>query len=241
MTVDWLSAHALRAGAALAVAAVGGIAACGTPTQLHVQDNGQVIGSVRAVHRFGEGPGGPGIELEASRARARGSQALAATETATLDRRSVTGPTTLHHDARVDHAQIVYNHLMFAGRPVEMEWFAGAAWVQTRWDAESTTATDARLASRTRWYGPAGGVLGRVRLGPLLALEGRYTGAARSGGAADSGSRYEAELALALRPAPGLVLRGGFAESRSWVRANFDESEQSVRARGPYLNLGLEF
>lgn len=243
MTVNPASARTMqRAAAAGATAASALLAACtGSPTQLHVEDSGRLVGSVRGVVRFGAAPGGSGLEFEASRARASGPQTLQATEVATLDGRSISGPATLRNEARVDRVQVAYNHLLFPGRPVELEWFAGAASVTTRWDTDSSLPSDPHLSSRTRWVGPTGGVLGRVRLAPGLSLEGRYAGAVRITGSVDSGSCYQIEGALAFRPGGGVVLRGGFAESRSWVRASFTESEQSVRARGPFVNLGFEF
>jgi hypothetical protein len=241
MSANTESPATRRAAVAVGAVAAGLFGGCGAPTQLHVQDSAELIGSVRAVHRFGEGPGGGGIEIAASRARAQGEQRLQAFETATLNGRSITGPVTLRHDARVERAQIVYNHLLFAGRPVELEWFAGGAAVATRWNTASPVPTDPQLTSRTTWYGPAGGALGRLRLAPMLSLELRYEGAIKVTGAIDSASHYQVETALALRPLPGLALRIGFAESRGWVQPSFSESELSVRSRGPLLNLGFEF
>ena len=50
------------------------LAGCGNITQLHVADNSTAIVSARAVHRFGGGPGGGGLELEVSAVKARGEQ-----------------------------------------------------------------------------------------------------------------------------------------------------------------------
>jgi hypothetical protein len=78
-------------------------------------------------------------------------------------------------------------------------------------------------------------------MGPLLALEARVSGATNLLDDADTGTRRTFELALAFRPAPALVLRGGLSEERSFMRPESTASELSLRARGPFLNLGLEF
>jgi hypothetical protein len=217
------------------------LSACGAISTLNINDNAATIGSVRAVKRFGSGPGGPGIEVEASQFTAKGTQALANSEVAYLGNQSINGPATLQNTARVTHAQLVYNHLLFAGQPVEMEWFAGAAQVHTHW-ASTGGATAPRLSATSTWSGPVGGVLGRLRLTPMLSLEGRRSLAMARGGNIEN-QRLFTEVALALRPVPGLVLRGGYAESQSWdwVRPDLLTTALSVRARGPFLNLGLEF
>jgi hypothetical protein len=229
----------LLCAAALVTSAI--VAGCGNITQLHVDDNSSTIVSARAVHRFGAGPGGGGLELELSSVRARGDQQLNAFETATVGSQSVSGPVLLRHTARVQHAQLVYNHLLFAGRPIELEWFAGAAWVQTSWTSLSANPADPRLFQQSSWYGPTGGVLGRLRLAPNVALELRYAAAADVRSSQDAGSRNATELALAFKPAPSLVLRAGLGESRTSLRPELLSTELSVRARGPFLNLGLDF
>ncbi len=218
------------------------LAGCGVGvTHLNVSDDSHAIGSVRAVKRLGSGPGGPGLEVEASRAVAKGTQLLTANDAATLNQQTVLGPATLSNDARVEHVQLVYNHLLFAGRPVELEWFVGATQVRTHWSSTSSRTTDPQLTSSSTWSGPVGGALGRLHLAPMLSLEARYSGAVALGGRVDSGQRNFTEVALAFRPAPVIVLRGGYAESRTWVRPETSSTELSVRARGPFFNLGLEF
>ena len=226
------------AGALLAAAAL--TAGCGNVTQLHVDDRSSPIVSARAVHRFGGGPGGAGLELEVSSVRARGEQRLSAFESVSVGTQSVTGPALLVHNARVQHAQLVYNHRLFAGRPAELEWFVGAAWVQATWESVSFNTADPRLSNRTNWYGPAGGVLGRLRLAPLLALELRYSAAIDLSTRRDGASRNSTEAAFAFRAAPALLLRAGLGESRSWVQPD-SSSELAVRVRGPFVSLGLDF
>lgn len=216
---------------------------CGLVSQqLHVSDDSRVLASARVVKRFGAGPGGPGIELEGSRVQARGSQAIAAGSNVTVGNDSLTGPATLQHRAQADNGHLVYNHLLFAGRPVELEWFVGGAWSRLRWESTSSNATDPRLSTTQSWYGPTGGALGRLHLAPMLSLELRYAGAVALSGRVDNASRTLAEGALAFRPPGGaVVLRAGYAESRSFARPEFGNSELSLRSRGPFVNLGLEF
>lgn len=227
---------------AVACAAVATLPGCGLVSQqLHVSDDSRVVSSARVVKRFGAGPGGPGVEFEASRAEARGTQFIPLGSTVSASTQSINGPATLTHRAQVDNGHVVYNHLLFAGRPVELEWFAGGAWGRLRWDSTSSNAADAPLVARTSWFGPTGGALGRLHVGPGLSLEARYAGSVALSGAADTGSRTQVEGALAFRPPGGLVLRAGYAEMRSVTRPELFGSELSVRARGPFLNLGLEF
>jgi hypothetical protein len=226
----------------LVAAAAMGLSGCGLVSQqLHVSDDSRVVASGRVVKRLGSGPGGPGIELEVSRAEARGSQNIAANSSISMGGQFISGPTVLQHRAQVDNAHLVYNHLLFAGRPVELEWFAGGAWGRLRWDSTSSTPTDPALSARASWFGPTGGVLGRLNLAPTLSVEARYAGSIALSGAVDTSSRSLVEGALAFRPPGGLVLRAGFAEMRSVTRPEIGYSELSVRARGPFLNLGLEF
>lgn len=217
------------------------LAGCGEfPKQLHVDDRSRPVVSARGLWRLGEGPGGPGLELEHLQAHARGEQTLGSLDVATLEGRSLTGPGLLHHDVHAYDTSLLYNHRLFPGRLLELEWFAGVSWHTTDWSTTSDTPGDPRLSRRATWSGPAGGVLGRVNLAPGLSIEGRYSGAARVWGET-YGSRYNAELAFAFRPPGPLVLRAGLAEHRSWIDSDGLNSELSVRARGPFLNLGLEF
>ncbi len=217
------------------------MAGCGAyPTQLHVDDRSQPLLSARGVLRLGEGPGGPGLELTYLQTHARGEQQLLSGDLARLEGQTLAGPKLLHHDVRTHDTELLYNHRLFAGRPAELEWFAGMGWHDTDWTSTGDQPADPQITRRATWSGPAGGVLGRLNLGSGLALEARYSGGIRVWGGAN-GSRYNAELALALRPAGPLVLRAGFAEHRSWIESDGLNSELSVRSRGPFFTLGLEF
>ncbi len=228
-----------RAGLAVAsLAALALLTACGNASQLKLDDNSAPVGSLRATHRFAGGPGGGGLELDVQAVRARGRQALDAFDLVTLGGRSISGPGTLTHEVRVQHAQLAYNHRLFAGAPVEFEWFAGAALHRLDW--RSTGApSDPVLQRRQSWWGPAGGVAGRFNLGPITALELRYGAALEYGELA--GSRNSTELALALRPTPAVALRLGLAETRSQFEAIDGNSDLVLRARGPFLGLALSF
>lgn len=228
-----------RAGLILAAAVVA--TGCGNITELRADDASSPLGSVRIQHRFGGGPGGPGVELDVSSVRARGEQRLGDFQSATVGGQSIIGPAQINNTARVHQAQLLYNHLLFAGRAVELEWFVGGTWVQTKWESISTRATDPRLAARKSWYGPAGGALGRLRLGPHLALELRAWGATDVSTDRDSGGANQAELALAFKPAPQMALRVGLAQHESTMRPEQLDTRLSVRARGLFVGLGFEF
>ena len=215
------------------------LAGCGVSSQLHLNDGSTTNLSVRALHRLGGGPGGSGIEAEATSVRAQGEQTLNASQLATLNNVTVTGPGLLQHKSRVQHAQLTYNHLHFAGRPMELEWFAGAAWVRTSWETVNTPSPTLGLTNQSQWTGPTAGVQGRLRMGEQWALELRYSGAVNLSGP-DSGSRNSTSLSLAFKPMPALALRVGLGEVRTFYRPEFNSSELSLRARGPFLNLGLE-
>ncbi len=215
------------------------VAGCSVSSQLHLNDPSTTLASARALHRFGGGPGGGGIEVEASSVRAQGNQTLNATQLVTLNNVSISGPGDLQHQSRVQHAQIVYNHLHFAGRPFELEWFAGAAWVRTSWETVNVPNSNLRLAHQSRWSGPTAGAQGRMRLSEQWSLELRHSAALNLEGS-DTGSRNSTTLALAFKPVPAVALRLGLGEVRTFYRPEFNASELSLRARGPFLNLGLE-
>lgn len=217
------------------------LAGCGSRTRLDVKDDSSSNVGARVLHRLGSGPGGGGLEFDYMNTRAQGGQQLGAFESATLGSQSINGPVALRHTVRVQSAQLVYNHLLFAGRTVEMEWFAGGAWVSTAWESLSANPADPRLSKQTSWYGPAGGVLGRLLLAPSLALELRFAAAIDLSSRRDAGERNAAELVLAFKPVPTLTLRAGLAETQANLKPELLSTELSVRARGPFFNLGFEF
>lgn len=224
---------------ALATAALAlALGGCSNVSQLRLDDNSAPVASLRATHRLGGGPGGAGLELDVQAVRGKGTQALGATETVVLDPGSISGPRTLNHDVRTQHLQLAYNHRLFAGSPVEFEWFAGAALHRIDW---TTTANpgDPTLQRRNTWWGPAGGVAGRFNLSPMLALELRYGAAVEYTNL--NGVRNSTELALALTPSPAVALRVGVADTRSALDPGNGDSDLVLRVRGPFLGLALQF
>lgn len=213
-------------------------AGCSNVSQLRVDDNSAPVASLRATHRFGGGPGGGGLELDVQSVKAEGRQALESFNVATLDRQSLTGPLILRHEARVQNVQLAYNHRLFAGAPAEFEWFAGAALHRIDWRTVAGPA-DAQLRLRNTWWGPAGGVAGRFRLGPMAALELRYAAAIEYSDL--NGSRNSTELALAFTPTPAVALRMGLADTRSRLEQSNGDSDLILRARGPFAGLALSF
>lgn len=227
----------LRAAAAVGMAVL--VSGCSVSSQLHLNDPSTTLASARALHRFGASPGGGGVEIEASSVRAQGDQSLNASQVVTLNNVTVAGPGALQHQSRVQHAHITYNHLHFAGRPFELEWFAGAAWVRTSWETVNPPNANLRLSHQSRWSGPTAGAQGRMRLNDQWSLELRHTAALNLQGN-DTGARNSTSLSLAFKPIPAMAVRLGLGEVRTFYRPEFIASELSLRARGPFLNLGLE-
>lgn len=212
------------------------LSGCGIADELRVNDrSSDPIVSARVVHRIAGG--NSGIELDYVRARAQGNQGIGDFDSVTLGGVRVPGPTTLRHTVTAQHGQLAYNHLLFKGRAMEMEWFAGVGVVDLDW--VSTTPAQARVSRRHQWYGPAGGVMGRVNLGPYVALEARFSGSVRTQGA--SGSRTNAEAALALKPVPGVQLRLGMAQVESNFGYDGADSRLTMATRGPFAGLLLSF
>jgi hypothetical protein len=231
--------RASRVGAVLATAALA--AACSSGTALRAGDASSPLVSMRMQHRFGGAPGGGGVELNLTDARASGEQQLGDFNSATLGDNTVNGPAQLKHTARVQQVQLLYNHLLFAGRLVEMEWFVGGTWVQTHWESISANPAHPRLSERESWYGPAGGVLGRLRLSPQLALEARTSSTVVALGGSDGGGAASVEVALAFKPVPQLALRAGIGRYESSFRSEPLTTHFSADARGLFIGLGLEF
>ncbi len=228
-----------RALVALLVVVAALLASGCSVNELRIDDNSAPITSVRLQHRFEGGNGR--IEAEYGHVRASSTQQIPSFNTVYLAGNRIEGPASVRSSARVQHGQVVYNQLLFKDRPVEMEWFAGVAAVNMRWNAVSANPADPVLRRGETWYGVAGGVLGRINLGAGLALEGRYSVAAEP--RVLGNGRASAELALAYSPVPALQLRAGVADSR-FDREDTDsglESRLSMRARGPFLGLVVAF
>lgn len=229
----WRAARAL---AALAAALL--LGGCGWSTRLFVKDDAP-IAAARATWRLGEAAG---FEVGAARVRATGPQQLQNAESADLGGQRVDGPVELQHRALHEHGYLAYRHRIPLGSRFELEWLAGATAVRTRWQTTSARATDPVLEGRVNWRGAVGGVGGRLKLDEQFSLEVRGHGAAGVRNSLGEGDYTFGEVVFAWRPAPsGLVLRGGFAQLSALSRGRNNDSEQWMRVRGPYLNLGLEF
>ena len=210
---------------------------CGYVTVLNAKDE-RPLASGRAVWRFGEAAG---VEVQAARAHASATQQLSDLDRAELDGQSIQGPVALRHDATHRHAHLAYNHRMAFGSRFELEWMAGVAAARSDWHSTSDRPTDPQLSGRASWSGPMGGFVGRLNFNDAFALEGRVTGALALGDRVDTAHFGLTEFVLAWRPVRGLVLRGGYAQYASSTTVRPADTEQALRVRGPYFNLGVEF
>jgi hypothetical protein len=227
--------HLLRLGLLALVLVL--LSACGA-TPLRFNDTSAPSYSVRGVVRaFGAG----GIEVEASSVRGKGQQRLAEFESARLNGQLIEGPAPLAHSGQAEHFHVAYNHLLFANRPFQLEWFAGAALSQLRWKTETGRAVLPLYERRQSRSGAFGGVAGRWQLNGLLSVEGRVWATGRD---LFQARDYQngAEAVLALSPAPGLRLRLGVAQSETGTSLiEGDGPRLTMRTRGPLLGLTLAF
>ncbi len=223
-------------------------AGCGSVNApLRVDDSSTTQLSVRGTVGLGA-TGSSRMEWSGEGFRASGNQALGNLEQATVGGTLYTGPVTLAQHARVQRAYLGYNHLLFAQRPVQMEWTAGLASQRLQWRAQSDAAIPSVGLRRVEWTGLAGGVLGRWVAGDTWALEARWVGGVRGTELLDD-HWARRELAWAWRPVrrgpldgTGFGLRVGLADQSLSVGAlRFNESALLLRARGPFLELHLGF
>ncbi len=221
----------------LAAIGLAALTACGG-TPLHFNDNSAPSYSVRGVLRaFGNG----GIEIEASSVRGKGAQSLGSNETTLLNGQTFTGPAQLAHSGRANHFHVAYNHLLFADRPFQMEWFAGAALSQLSWKTETGRASMPLYERRQSRSGAFGGVAARWQLNGLLSAEGRVWAAGRDIAQARD-YQNGGEVVLAITPAPGLRVRLGVAQSEtgtSLLEGNGPRLQ--MQTRGPLLGLTVAF
>lgn len=227
-----------RARAVAAVAGAALLGGCGWSTRAYVKDQNPLAAG-RATWRLGEAAG---LEVAVARARGTGTQQLGEFESISLGGERVDGPVSVAHRATHEHAHLAYRHRIPFGSRFEFEWLAGATAARSRWQTTSERVTDPVLQGRVSWRGAVGGVVGRVKLDEQFSLELRGVGAAGARSSFGDGDYSFNELVFAWRPASrGLVLRGGIAELSSLTRGRDNDSEQLLRVRGPYLNVGLEF
>ena len=224
---------ALLLGAAL-------LAGCGSSPPLQMHDYGTTLALARASVRPGGAAGGGGIELEVSRVRGASSQQRAEFEDFSIGGPPEQGPALLRHEARNDTLQLVYHHRLFAGRPLEMAWFAGAAAGRLDWTTTEQGGTGRQGSTRVDWVGPTGGVSLRWNMAPQWFGEFRYAGTWVNS-SDDRGTRGHLELALAWQPASALQLRLGVASTGLTLWPQGSWSELSFVARGPFAALVLGY
>lgn len=214
------------------------LAGCGWSTRVFVKDQAP-LAAARATWRLGEAAG---IEVGVARARGAGTQQIDAADEVAIGGQRIDGPVLLQHRANYAHAHLAYRHRIPLGSRFEFEWMAGATAARSRWQTTSERATDPVLQTRVAWRGALGGVTGRLKLDEQFALELRGVGALSARSSFGEGDYSFSELVVAWRPAAGgLVVRGGIADLSALTRGRGNDSEQLLRVRGPYLNLGLEF
>ncbi len=224
--------------AAMALMAAAFTSGCGVfPQPVALNDSAVTTGSLRVLHRFGGGPGG--LEADYQGLRAKGTQALATFSDITFDGNTITGPALLDHQVSQHHGHLVYNRRLFAGHPVQMEWFAGAAAHRLSWSTASRTPGAPGLQTTRSWVGATGGVTGVLAVSPALELQLRYSGAV----SVDSmtATRNAAELVLAWAPVPALQLRLGYGQNQSNHELVDGNSDLRLRSRGPFAGLQIGF
>lgn len=227
-----------RAASLLALAGALLLSGCGWSTRVFVRDQAP-LAATRATWQLGEAAG---IEVGLARARGTGTQQLESAATVELGSQRIDGPALLSHRATHAHAHLAYRHRIPFGSRFEFEWLAGATAARTRWQTTSERATDPVLQSRVSWRGALGGVAGRLKMDEQFSLELRGVGAIGARSSFGEGDYTFSELVVAWRPAArGLVVRGGIADLSTLTRGRDNDSEQLLRVRGPYVNLGLEF
>lgn len=232
----------------LCLSAVVLLGACSTARDLTATDSSALAYNARAVARLsgsGSGSGGgSGIEVDYATVRGSDRETIGPAETVVLGDQSVAGPVDLRNDVRVQTVHVAFNYLLFASRPVEMEWFAGLGGVRVDWAAQPMASTQPRLTTQEEWLGAIAGIGGRWKFASWAALEGRLSinySLAGVLGSETIGWKTMGEVGFAFKPAPQVALRAGYAQSTTYVDKNGFESRLTFRARGPYLGLGLMF
>lgn len=222
---------------ALVVALAASVLGSGCYNTVLVARDERSMAAARATWRLNEASG---VEVQGFRTRATETQSFNDLDDIQVDGRRIPGPVVLDHRVRHAHAHAAYNHRIPLRRGFELEWMAGVAASRAEWDSVSRRAGDPTLSSRVSWSGPMGGALGRYRVTDDWSIELRTTGAVALGGSGRSGTYAWSEAVVAWRPGV-LALRAGVARLQSTTVPTSGDTEQQLRVRGPYLNLGLEF
>jgi hypothetical protein len=217
-----------------------GLQGCGTQT-LNIKDNNAPSVSLRGVVRIGEDKRN-GIEAEWSRVSAKGSSVSGTGFPINLgDGTSLTTPSTFDNRVSADRVHIAFNQLLFADRPVEMEWFAGIAYDRLAWTVQprnpsSTSGLPPASSINLANFAPTGGVTGRFKFADSWAFEGRIRGSlAKIGG-------VRSELAFVYRPQTSPVrLKLGFTQNNLEGSIRNAGTQLSLESRGPFVSLQFEY
>jgi hypothetical protein len=176
-----------------------------------------------------------GLEFGYEQYRGNSEQALAAGHQVTLDSRSLFGPDVLDNKVRIDQVDFSYNHLVTFGR-FQLEPRGGLAWQQVDLKSRSADPSLAGLATRRHGTYLVAGISPRFNFNHVLALEGRFAYAVGSERRSTDG-----ELALALRPAPGLSLRAGYFMRKQRLQGDGIQSDLNIDLSGPTVSMALRF
>ncbi len=205
---------------------------------IDISDNGASAFDARSIWRFGPRQD-HGVEVDYAQHRGSSTSLLGTGSRVMLGSAVIDGPETLHNEATVRSLHVAYNYLIAPSNPVEAEAFAGVGRMEFKLLAQGS-APGARI-SRT-----LGGGIGVIGIGPRwklreqLALEGRLTLMGR----ASNGPDYEKQsidLALAYRPVKQMTLRAGYSWLKATVEHETDDSDVSIKLRGPFLGVTLNF
>jgi hypothetical protein len=219
------------------------LTACVNPVTLNITDNSAPTYFARSVYRFDSAAPKAGIEAGYAQFRASDKQFLETGSFVRLNGQEISGPVDLQSRALVQQAYVGYNHLFFANRLVEMELLGGVGAMRVRWDTQPVNSTQSRLRMKMDRSGFIVGVGPRWKFAEHFALEGRLSTLVVHPFDADGRSGYTTtgEVAVAYAPVPQFRLRAGYFQSTLRWENEFDDSEISIKARGPQLGLIFEF
>lgn len=217
------------------------LSGCGGMIQnMSVRDRNAPMGAARATVRLDSTRRtGPGIEAGFEGYHAKGTQTLDTWETLTFpDGTSVTGPQSVHHDARLSQYHVAYNHRFGIWRSLELEPFVGIAHVNLKiksTPAGGTTVTSIEEGhSAVTW-----GITPRWRVNDWLAGEVRVS--ALSGRFSVTGLATEA--AVVLNPSRNVALRLGWARRTHEFedRGVYPSTNITLESYGPLATLQFDF
>jgi hypothetical protein len=237
-----LSRSALRAASVTAcMSAAGLLGACANINEaapLEVRDDGATAVSLRSVLRI-DPRRGHGVEFDFAQQRGRDTGSLGAGERLQFGSAAIDGPESLHSEATVRSFHVAYNYLIPASGPLDAEVFAGIGRMDLKLHVQGSVP--GALIERTLGGSVlVAGIGPRLRLSEQFALEGRLS-VATAFGTFRSHEKDSVDVALAYRPASRISVRAGYAWVKATVDRNGADSNVSVRLRGPYFGLSLNF